>query len=279
MRDARDGVLVSARTSLEDELPYAVEACPREGGDMLQRGALRRPRDREGRLDRGARGAAGSSLPSTRLPSRRRGIEGRILLRQRPRLREDMLQRGARRDACRSLYWRSTAQTPHGASIAATRRGTGPTQVLEAQGAIGRSRRAGPRQQHYPSYARATMRGTGGGPAAKRIEPRGSRVNFLISTLLPAVVILGLALWPVPRGSLAWERITAGFGWLAGLSLATWLLARLVVSDAARIEWLWQLWLYAMFTALGRDYERLLVRRRQARRLRGTAEGGSEGDS
>ncbi len=51
-----------------------------------------------------------------------------------------------RRDARRSLYWRSLAQTPQGASIAATCRGTRPPQVLEAQGAIGCSRRAGPIQ-------------------------------------------------------------------------------------------------------------------------------------
>ena len=34
--------------------------------------------------------------------------------------------------------------TPHGASTAATRRGTGPPQVLEAQGVVGRSRQVGP---------------------------------------------------------------------------------------------------------------------------------------
>ncbi len=39
-----------------------------------------------------------------------------------------------RRDARQSLYWRSKAQTPHWASIAAPGRGTSPTQVLGGTG-------------------------------------------------------------------------------------------------------------------------------------------------
>ena len=39
-----------------------------------------------------------------------------------------------RRDARQILYWRSKARTLHGASIAANDRGTGPPQVLKAQG-------------------------------------------------------------------------------------------------------------------------------------------------
>ena len=41
-----------------------------------------------------------------------------------------------RRDACRSLYWRSMAQTPHWASIAAPGRGTCPLQVLGGTGGV-----------------------------------------------------------------------------------------------------------------------------------------------
>lgn len=40
----------------------------------------------------------------------------------------------SRRDARRSLYWRSKAPTPHGASITAICRGTRPPQVIEAPG-------------------------------------------------------------------------------------------------------------------------------------------------
>ena len=39
----------------------------------------------------------------------------------------------SRRDVRRSLYWRSKTRTPHGASTAAARRGTGPPQVFETQ--------------------------------------------------------------------------------------------------------------------------------------------------
>src|SRR3546814_3276565 len=40
--------------------------------------------------------------------------------------------------------WRSTAQTPHRAFIAATHRGTAPAQALTSAGSIGCSRQAGP---------------------------------------------------------------------------------------------------------------------------------------
>src|SRR3954464_1372629 len=60
------------------------------------------------------------------------------------------------------LYWRSRAQTPHGAFTAATRRGTRPPQVLEAQGVVGRSRQVGPIRTDYDSSIRITMRRTGG---------------------------------------------------------------------------------------------------------------------
>jgi len=53
------------------------------------------------------------------------------------------------------------ARTPHEASTATTRRGTGPPQVLAAQGAMGHSRRVGPIRSAYDAE-RITMRGTGG---------------------------------------------------------------------------------------------------------------------
>src|SRR5215212_4467104 len=68
----------------------------------------------------------------------------------------------SRRDVDRSLYGRSRAQTPHGAFTAATRRGTCPPQVLEAQGAVGCSRQVGPIRTAYDRSIRITMRGTGG---------------------------------------------------------------------------------------------------------------------
>ena len=49
----------------------------------------------------------------------------------------------SRRDVRRSLYWRSKTRTPHGASTAAARGGTGPPQVFETQGVLGRSRQVG----------------------------------------------------------------------------------------------------------------------------------------
>src|SRR5260221_36444 len=52
-------------------------------------------------------------------------------------------------DDCRSLYWRSEARLPTGLASRPTCRGTCPPQVLEAQGAKGRSRLAGPYRQVY----------------------------------------------------------------------------------------------------------------------------------
>ena len=58
-----------------------------------------------------------------------------------------------RRDLSLSLYWRSRRCLPTGPQLAATRRGTGPPQVLTkkigAQGAVGCSRRVGSVRQAY----------------------------------------------------------------------------------------------------------------------------------
>src|SRR5262249_23707124 len=58
-----------------------------------------------------------------------------------------------RRDLSLSLYWRSRRGLPTGPQLAATRRGTGPPQVLTkkigAQGAVGCSRRVGSVRQAY----------------------------------------------------------------------------------------------------------------------------------
>ena len=60
--------------------------------------------------------------------------------------------------------------SPHGAFIATTRRGTGPPQVLEAQGVVGRSRQVGPIRTAYDSSIRITMRGTGGTSVAQHVS-------------------------------------------------------------------------------------------------------------
>src|SRR5260221_6341193 len=70
-------------------------------------------------------------------------------------------------DDCRSLYWRSEARLPTGLASRPTCRGTCPPQVLEAQGAKGRSRLAGPYRQVYCiDELTDDMKGTGGQPGA-----------------------------------------------------------------------------------------------------------------
>src|SRR6266481_3134932 len=65
-------------------------------------------------------------------------------------------------DDCRSLYWRSEARLPTGLASRPTCRGTCPPQVLEAQGAKGRSRLAGPCRQVYRiDELTDDMKGTG----------------------------------------------------------------------------------------------------------------------
>src|SRR3546814_3701647 len=62
--------------------------------------------------------------------------------------------------------WRSTAQTPHRAFIAATHRGTAPAQALTSAGSIGCSRQAGPpalyqhasRSEEHTSELQSLMR-------------------------------------------------------------------------------------------------------------------------
>src|SRR5258708_18143642 len=74
-------------------------------------------------------------------------------------------------DDCRSLYWRSEARLPTGLASRPTCRGTCPPQVLEAQGAKGRSRLAGPYRQVYRiDELTDDMKGTGG---AKLARPHG----------------------------------------------------------------------------------------------------------
>src|SRR5258705_9310492 len=66
-------------------------------------------------------------------------------------------------DDCRSLYGRSEARLPTGLASRPTCRGTCPPQVLEAQGAKGRSRLAGPCWQVYRiDELTDDMKGTGG---------------------------------------------------------------------------------------------------------------------
>lgn len=67
------------------------------------------------------------------------------------------------------------ARTPHGASIAAARRGTGPPQVFETQGAIGRSRRVG--SIHDSNAAELSARADGS--ALLRYAPRRAPIRAL----------------------------------------------------------------------------------------------------
>ena len=67
-----------------------------------------------------------------------------------------------RHDAHHPLYWRSRRDLPLDLRRGRPRRGTGPPQVLEAQGAIGCSRRVGPVRPVYSIDQPANeMKGTG----------------------------------------------------------------------------------------------------------------------
>src|SRR5260221_13629544 len=81
-------------------------------------------------------------------------------------------RKSGRHDDCRSLYWRSEARLPIGLASRPTCRGTCPPQVLEAQGAQGRSRLAGPYREVYRiDELTDDMKGAGG----RREESAGFR--------------------------------------------------------------------------------------------------------
>jgi hypothetical protein len=118
-----------------------------------------------------------------------------------------------RRDLSLSLYWRSRRGLPTGPQLAATRRGTGPPQVLTkkigAQGAVGCSRRVGSVRQAYQRPVRTALGKVQGARGNSRLY-RDQEV-----TLRAASGRLGVLFWRMRF-----------FRWVDALFLREWHLRR-----------------------------------------------------
>ncbi len=80
----------------------------------------------------------------------------------------------------------------------------------------------------------------------------------LSSQLVPAVIILVANLLSGKHSSLRWEYVTAIFGWCSVLSLLAYLFVIFLVPESVIEQYLIQISLFCLITALARDYERIL---------------------
>ena len=80
----------------------------------------------------------------------------------------------------------------------------------------------------------------------------------LSTQIVPALVVLVANVLSGRHGSARWERVTALFGWTAGISLAALLVAIISVRDSVITEFLAQIMAFSLLTALSRDYEKIL---------------------
>lgn len=82
-------------------------------------------------------------------------------------------------------------------------------------------------------------------------------MDFL-SQIVPAVVVLVANLLSGPHSSQRWEYVTAIFGWGAVMSLLALLVVSVAVPGSKATAYLSHIFDFCIFTALSRDYERIL---------------------
>jgi hypothetical protein len=83
-------------------------------------------------------------------------------------------------------------------------------------------------------------------------------MDFLLSQIVPAVIVLMANLLSGHHNSSRWKTITAIFGWTAAISFTLGIFTATLLPENIAKNFLFQIFGFSILTALSRDYELIL---------------------